>query len=120
MDAQQMPIASHEVVVRSQGKPIVTVMTDEHGRFAIRGMRGGTYTIETANGGGTFQLWAPNTAPPSAQTAALIVSQQGVVIRGQKDKGKDPGRRRRVAAAIAIGVGIGVGIWALDYNAPGS
>jgi hypothetical protein len=91
------------------------MMTDEHGRFAIRGMRAGTYTIETANGGGTFQLWAPNTAPPSAQTAALIVSQRGVVMRGQ-----NPDRRRRVVTAIAIGVGIGVGVWALDYNASGS
>ncbi len=115
VDAQRMPISAHQVVVRSQGKPIITVMTDEHGRFAIRGMRGGTYTIQTAKGSGTFQLWAPNTAPPSAQTAAVVTSQRGLVMRGQ-----DPDRRRRVAAAIAVGLGIGAGVWAFDYNAPGS
>lgn len=115
IDSQRMPISSQQVVVRLQGRKIVTTTTNQQGRFAIRGMRSGTYTIETANGGGTFQLWAPNTAPPSAQSVAAVVSQRDVVMRGQ-----DPDRRRRVAAAIAIGVGIGAGVWALDYNAPGS
>jgi len=115
IDAQRLPISSQQVVVRLQAKKIATVTTDQQGRFAIRGMRSGTYTIETTNGSGTFQLWAPNTAPPSAQSVAAIVSQRDVVMRGQ-----DPDRRRNIAKAIGIGVGIGGLIWAIDYNASGS
>ena len=118
VDTQRRPLAAQQIHVRFEGNVIATVTTDERGRFAIRGLRGGTYTIDSNTGGRTVQLWAPQTAPPSAQQGALVVAgKPGTTVRGQFD-GEQFGPAIR--GAIAGGLITGLTYWALDHNEDGS
>lgn len=53
--------------------------TDRNGRFQIQGVTAGVYRVETEQGATVCRLWAPNTAPPSAIPAAMIVQGEGPV-----------------------------------------
>ena len=57
--------------------------TDRFGRFAFRGLRGGTYQIRTAATSVTCRAWRAATAPPRAQTTILLLVNTGAV-RGQQ------------------------------------
>ncbi len=71
------------VVTLHQGKNVVAkTVTDKNGVFDVKGLRAGMYQVSAGQGTGLFRCWAPNTAPPSARTSALIVSSRQVV-RGQ-------------------------------------
>jgi hypothetical protein len=82
VNPQGAPLPSQAVAVRQQQRIIASARTDQDGRFSISGLPGGVYQIATADGAGVYRLWAPQTAPPAAQPAAMIVSGQQVV-RGQ-------------------------------------
>lgn len=61
---------------------VVRTTTDENGMFAAQGLRGGTYQIVTEQSQGVYRLWAPETAPPAAHEAAVVVTNPDIV-RGQ-------------------------------------
>ena len=61
---------------------VVRTTTDAHGVFAAQGLRGGQYQLVTEDGISVCRLWAPDTAPPAARPAALVVTGNNVV-RGQ-------------------------------------
>jgi hypothetical protein len=61
---------------------VVRTTTDANGVFAAQGLRGGQYQVVTDDGISLCRLWAPNTAPPAARPAALVVAGTDVV-RGQ-------------------------------------
>jgi hypothetical protein len=82
VDPQGAPLPYQTVAVRQQQRVIASTRTDQDGRFSISGLPGGVYQIASAEGAGVYRLWAPLTAPPAAQPAALIVSGQQV-FRGQ-------------------------------------
>lgn len=69
------------VVRTSDPTPLAIVQTDSQGRFAVNGLSGGVYRVETPAGASVYRLWAPNTAPPSATTSALVM-QGDPTIRG--------------------------------------
>jgi hypothetical protein len=75
VDAQGNPC--DQVAVRvartSDPTPLAVVQTDSQGRFAVSGLSGGVYRVETPAGAAMYRLWAPNTAPPSATTSALVL-----------------------------------------------
>jgi hypothetical protein len=81
VDAQGNPCAQVAVrVVRvSDQAPLTVVQTDAQGRFAVNGLTGGVYRVETPAGAAIYRLWAPNTAPPSATTSALLVHGDSMV-----------------------------------------
>lgn len=81
-DAQGAPLARVTVVLQGQDQQVLSVQTDQSGRFSVQGLRGGVYVISSAKGYGTYRLWAPGTAPPLAQKGALVVAGQQTV-RGQ-------------------------------------
>ena len=68
VDAQGNPCdqVAVRVVRTSDPTPLAVVQTDSQGRFAVSGLSGGVYRVETPAGAAMYRLWAPNTAPPSA------------------------------------------------------
>jgi len=82
VNAQNVALANREVRVLQNAQEIAGAKTDAEGRFAIEGLRGGVYQVVTAQGSGVYRLWAPQTAPPSAEPAVLLVG--GDVVRGQE------------------------------------
>ena len=83
VDAQGNPCdqVTVRVVRTADATPLAIVQTDSQGRFAVNGLSGGVYRVETPAGASMYRLWAPNTAPPSATTSALVM-QGDPTIRG--------------------------------------
>lgn len=83
VDAQQHPCVQIPLrVIRvSDQAPVATAQTDGQGQFAVSGLTGGVYRVETPAGAAVYRLWAPNTAPPSAIASALVV-QGDPAVRG--------------------------------------
>lgn len=79
VDQQGVAKAGTSVSIQFAGKEVVNTTTDANGIFAAKGLRGGQYQLVTPQGGAVCRLWAPNTAPPAAQSAALIISGNQVV-----------------------------------------
>jgi hypothetical protein len=82
IDQQGAVKAGTVVSVKYADQEVVRTTTDANGVFAAQGLRGGQYQLVTDDGISVCRLWAPNTAPPSARPAALVVSGTNVV-RGQ-------------------------------------
>lgn len=83
VDVHGSPVQQAPVSVRHVLGEVRATVTDGSGRFEIAGLRGGTYQIVAGSSAGVFRLWAPQTAPPSAQPAALIVV-AGPQVLGQQ------------------------------------
>jgi hypothetical protein len=82
VDAQGVVQANVRVSLQdTQSHEIAAVATNKEGLFAVSNVRGGVYQLVTPQGRGIYRLWAPGTAPPSAQEGALIVN--GDVVRGE-------------------------------------
>ncbi len=82
IDPQGAAVAKVPVSLREQDREIATAVTDDQGYFTVGNLRGGVYQIVAAEGHGTYRLWAPGTAPPTAQQGALVMAGQNLV-RGQ-------------------------------------
>jgi len=83
VDAQGNPCGQVPLrVIRTTDQAaVVTAQTDAQGRFAVSGLTGGVYRVETPVGAAVYRLWAPNAAPPSAIASALVV-QGDPAVRG--------------------------------------
>lgn len=75
--AQEAPVA-----ILANNQVLATSQTRSDGYFAFRNLRGGVYQLTTTDGQGVYRLWAPGSAPPSAQDGALLVAGSNTV-RGQ-------------------------------------
>ncbi len=82
LDAQGAAIAGATVSVRTSGKEVGRVLTDQTGKFQMTGLKGGVHQVATAGQQEVYRLWAPQTAPPAAQQGLMLVSSTDVV-RGQ-------------------------------------
>ena len=83
LDAAGTPVAGTAVAVIDQGRAVASTQTGADGRFAIAGVKAGVYEVATSNGVTVCRLWAPRTAPPAAQSDALVVHGDTVVRGGQ-------------------------------------
>ncbi|REJ64484.1 MAG: carboxypeptidase regulatory-like domain-containing protein [Planctomycetota bacterium] len=84
--ANGQPVAGTAVVLKKNNQVVATTLSDESGAFAFGGVDGGSYTVTAAGTSAAYRLWAPQTAPPVAQSAALLVN-RGEIIRGQIGSG---------------------------------
>lgn len=82
VDAQGVPVAGAEVVLRQLGREVGRACTDPGGRFLAGPVRGGMYQLSVGEHGRLVRAWAANTAPPASKRAALLVAGSDVV-RGQ-------------------------------------
>jgi hypothetical protein len=82
VDRQGVPQGNRIVSIQYGPHEVVRTTTDQNGTFAAQGLRGGQYQLVTHEGVSVCRLWAPNTAPPVARPAALLVS-GNQIARGQ-------------------------------------
>jgi len=76
------PLIDTKVALNQVQQPVAETATDKEGRFELAGLRGGTYELHTGNTFTWVRLWQHDSAPPAAQTGALLVAQRPTV-RGQ-------------------------------------
>jgi len=83
VDAEGHPMASVPVSLRFQGREVARTVTDAAGNFRVAGLRGGVYEIMAGASRGVYRIWAPGTAPPTANSGKIVV------LRGQTVRGQD-------------------------------
>lgn len=81
VDAQGKAKPGAPVILRRDASEVARVKTDSKGRFAIEQLSSGTYKLVSASGQMQVRIWSPETAPPNAKHAALLVD--GTTVRGQ-------------------------------------
>jgi Carboxypeptidase regulatory-like domain len=79
LDASGTPQENVEVKLIQQEKAVSTIKTNESGYFVFSKVPVGTYKIAAGQTTGVYRLWAPETAPSSAQPGAMMVVGQGPV-----------------------------------------
>jgi len=107
VNAQGAPCANAPVRLVKQGvgaEAITACKTDADGRFEAPGLTGGVYRVETTAGTMVCRAWAPNTAPPSAIPAALVVEGDQAV------RGNLSGIQPLGWALIGIGIAAAIAI----------
>ena len=82
LDAQGAAVVAVPVSVKTAGKEIAKVRTDQQGKFQVRGLRGGVHVVAAGGQQGVYRLWAPRTAPPAARQGLMLVPSTDIV-RGQ-------------------------------------
>jgi hypothetical protein len=118
-DAQGKPLARAAVSIQQLDREIQAAVTDAWGAFRVTGLRGGMYRIVAGDASGTYRLWAPNTAPPSARRGALVVAGDPEVMLAQCE----PHRRGPlqflrnpwvIAGIVAVAIAVPVALNNLD------
>ncbi len=89
VDAKGLAVARSTVTILQSGKEIARTETNQTGKFAVEGLKGGVYEVAANGQRGVYRFWAPRTAPPSAQPRLMLAS-TGDVIRGQGTSGRNP------------------------------
>ena len=108
LDPQGQPQGKLAVRLVQKNEIVATATTDAQGKFAVADLRGGVYEVHAGASAGVYRLWAANTAPPVAQSSALLVDGQ-TAVRGQGGFGwlRNPWVIGGiVAAAIAIPIAV--------------
>ena len=73
VNAQGIAQAGRTVSVQGQGKELAKLTTNAQGEFSAPGLSGGVYFVSTDGAAGPVRAWAPNTAPPAAANAIMLV-----------------------------------------------
>ncbi|MCE9552171.1 MAG: carboxypeptidase-like regulatory domain-containing protein [Planctomycetes bacterium] len=103
LDRQGMPLAGMPVMLMQNDHEVASVKSDENGRFAITGLRGGQYNLATLDAVTPCRLWSEGTAPPSAKPSLQVYG--GDLARGQMFRA-----RNILTSPTVIGAGIGTAI----------
>ena len=98
VDTQGAAVAMARVTLADHQQEIAQARADQEGRFSVPGLRGGVYRVSFRGQDSIYRLWAPNTAPPAAQTGVTLVVGDDVV-RGQY--GTSPGPFASMAQWVA-------------------
>jgi hypothetical protein len=72
IDLQGGEVTGIPVSLQTQDQRVVSTTTAKDGRFVVQGLRGGVYQVAVGQGHGTYRLWSPGTAPPSALNDAVV------------------------------------------------
>lgn len=98
VNAQGVAVDGAVVSIRQGKKEVAKTVSNKDGAFVVKGLKGGVYHVVAGQGSGLFRFWSERTAPPSAQSKALIVTGSNVV------RGQAPGID--VVTLTALGAGI--------------
>ena len=111
VSAQGQVVANAPVSLHHGKSELARTTTDQNGRFAVKGLKGGVYVVSTEGAAGVVRAWTPRTAPPSSVQSVLLVPQT-MTARAQSDDSTNGGLGAIVVAGIA-GTIIAV---SLDHN----
>ncbi len=92
VDSKGAAIPLALVSLRTGGKEIARLQSDQDGNFRVASLKGGVYQIVSVGNEGTYRLWSPRTAPPAAIKSLTVVA-RGDVVRGQYATGGNTFRR---------------------------
>ncbi len=117
MNTEGQPVAGAKVNVLHKEASVASTVSNEEGKFAVKGLRNGAHIIEVGKKLQPVRLWGTNTAPPAAiENVAIVVDEEAV--RGQMFGGgggllgSSLGGFALIGAATAITLGT-----TLDNNA---
>jgi len=83
LDEKMQPVSGTEVSVQVGGQSAAATTTDANGVFAVAGLRGGVHQVAAQQSVANCRLWAPGTAPPSAESSLRLIPGQEQLVRGQ-------------------------------------
>lgn len=107
IDLQGGNVANVPVSLRTQDRIVATTTTESDGRFSVEGLNGGVYQVAAGQGQGVYRLWTDGTAPPAAQSGAVVYTQNTTSGGGLKSFLANPlVIAGIVATAIAVPVAI--------------
>jgi hypothetical protein len=82
VDLQSRSVSGVPISVRAQDKEVARTTTANDGRFTVQGLRGGrVYQVAAGEGQGVYRLWTAKAAPPSAQSNAIVYTQNGGTMK---------------------------------------
>ena len=87
LDSAGQPAARQPVAVVQNGQTVAGTQTDAEGRFAVSGLRTGTYHVGTPYQIQTYRVWTAQVAPPAANREVLIVNGDDVIRGGMAGPG---------------------------------
>jgi len=79
LDPDGARVADAPVVLLDGSRRLASTETDSDGRFVFGRVRGGVYGVEAAGVVRVCRAWAPNTAPPAANQALLMITEEPLV-----------------------------------------
>lgn len=82
VDPSGKPHVNRTVRLLHRGELVASAKSDEAGEFRFSRVRGGVHQLALDQGATVIRCWKTATAPPSAQSSILLVS-DGKTIRGQ-------------------------------------
>jgi len=115
VDAAGGAMAGVKVRVRQQENIIAETTSNPAGKFEVAGLPGGVFQVTTDNSEGSFRFWAPETAPPGARHAVLVVH-DSAAVRGQSALGRLLSRPLAVALVVATAVAVPVVIHQIEVD----
>jgi len=75
VSAQGQVVANAPIALHQGKNQLARTSTDQHGKFAVKGLKGGVYVVSTEGAAGVVRAWTPRTAPPSSVEGVLLVPQ---------------------------------------------
>ncbi len=118
-NAEGAPVAKAPVTLQHDTHVVATGFTDEQGVFTFKQVRGGVHQVASAQQVGTYRLWAPGTAPPSAEPFVRLASTRSSAPRPWQRAPKFLSNPWILAAIIATAIAVPVALAASDKS-PGS
>ena len=79
---QGQKVPNAVVQLRYQGKAVAAARSNEHGQFAVSGVRGGAHEVVVGPLRQPVRLWANGAAPKNA-TKGMVVAIDETIVRGQ-------------------------------------
>lgn len=76
VDNQGKPVANSPVEISASGKKATLATTNDQGYFSFDRLPAGVYVAATPGTAKMVRVWAPRTAPPTANKGVLLVQPQ--------------------------------------------
>ena len=102
-DRQGAPRTAVTVVLVQNEQEVVRTVTDQAGRFAVTGLRGGEYSLVAGDEMTRCRFWTEGAAPPNAKEILQVY--EGDLVRGQHFRA-----RNVLTSPAVIGAAIGTAV----------